>query len=201
MSNNEKKMSRFLSYIDKFSKKHEFNVMEKIKREEKSEIENMENKIVADFRIDINIEFSKIKSKFSSEISDVRIRNKRNIFKKRKEMIDDLFVLCEIKLREFTKTEEYVQYFQKKFKKIVSSFTDEAVIFVRKEDFDIKDSISLGYDKFKFFVDPSIKIGGFKASVNSFRIDETFDTKLSAQRKSFFQDFKLIFDIQDNKNG
>jgi len=124
--------------------------------------------------------------------------NKVQLLHERTVIIEDVFEEVRNRLREFTKTKEYIVYLENQIEKnmallgegdkeIVINYTDEEHLNTLKKKF--KYDISIERKQLDF-------IGGCKIidKVHSLFIDDTFETLLMSKKEAFLLDCKIAID-------
>lgn len=137
----------------------------------------------------IQSEVSEISVEETKDLSRKKMELKKKLYIKRDEYNKLIFAEARIKLTEFTKSAEYLDFLLGKVKKLVNSCVCEGAQLLLKED-DLRYTEQLRKicgDKLKIMADGEILIGGAKLvnEAKNFIADETLDAALEEQKEWF----------------
>lgn len=157
---------------------------------EEKEIEVLQKKYK-----EVNRETLELRRKTAQHISNFEIKNKRELLLKRDEFCNQIFENVFVKLSNFTKTDLYIQMFEKKLDEQNNNNIVDMVFYLKCEDKALYDLIQRKFgmnSKIKEVSD--IKIGGVKIinTKTGLCADETLDTKLADQKQWFYSNIDLL---------
>lgn len=116
---------------------------------------------------------------------------------KRTAITNEVFELAANRLKEFTKTEEYVVWLEKGLKEMADLLGSDMTVFTRKEDVEtVKKAAVQVNTKCTVEVDEAILVGGVRAEKGSKKVDDTLDSRLKSQEDWFYQNSGLSIAIQ-----
>lgn len=123
------------------------------------------------------------------DFSEKEIALRQQIFTKREEITNEVFNLAEKKLAEFTKTPDYKDFLINSANEIKQNLigTDKIItVYIRECDLAFKADIEQAFSfPCEFQTDDSIRIGGIRAKFSKIILDDTLDSRLSAQTDWF----------------
>lgn len=126
-----------------------------------------------------------IREDIGREFSVKETALRQQIFTKRDEIKTAVFESAKQKLKEFTETDEYKSFVVNSAAEIKKNLVgrDKAVtVFLRECDMKLKNDIEQAFAfPCVFKIDDKIEIGGIRAKFSSVMIDDTIDSRLSAQ--------------------
>lgn len=183
----EKSTSRFLHSIDKFARKKKLKLAEEIKQIEAESFKKEERKIIENARLLMMLELANVKNKIAMQVYKVRISSKQRIFDLKNKIQKKIFDACELRIKNFTESPEYVKYIENAIKKAEQKLGDNLKIYLRKQDLDLLNfmkNITAEHD-----IKPSLKIkkGGILCFKNNCVLDFTFDSRILEQKKWFLK--------------
>ncbi len=192
---NTSKTSNFLKAINKYAAEQRKEIKTQAEKFRKYELQKVEAEVLRDAYYLIQKEMAQMKKGISSEVSKIELEKRKELFEKRKVIMDEVFKKAEDKLLKFTKTQEYSTL----MKKYVSSISEVlkkpgTVLYICKRDKKLADEVKETFGRpCKIEVRENIKIGGVMAVNRSMSmvVDETIDTKLKDQKEWFAENSKL----------
>ena len=189
------KTSNFLKAINKYAAEQRKEIKTRAEEFRKYELQKAEAEVLRDAYFLIQNEMAQMKKNIASEVSNVEIQKRKELFVKRQDIMDDVFKKACDRLLNFTQTQDYVGLL-KKYASSISKILKKSgtVLYICKRDEGYADAIREAYGKIcKVEVDDKIKIGGILAvnKAMSLIIDETLDSKLEEQKNWFAENSKL----------
>lgn len=190
------KASNFLDTINKYTKRKHSETLEDIKKQEEMELRKAEEEIIEDANAMINKELIAMKNKVSIEVSRKELAERKKFFRRRKEIMEDMFKECHKRLVDFSVSEKYKEFLNQ-YAKAIGNYlnSSDIVLFVKEEDLKYKDMICEAFEKpCEIAVDRDILIGGIKGYSRSLGIiaDETLDAKLKEQLDWAAEEFGIL---------
>ena len=192
--NQDKKTSSFLKAINKYAQEQSNAILLEVEEFKKQEIEKATQEGINDAYKLIQKEVAQRKANITSEFARLEQDSRKNLFIKRNEIVESVFVDAKAKLVDYTSTEKYNDNIRKSAEEIATVFDNKAcVVYVKDADLDKTDIIKNVIPNAEIQVSKDIEIGGIKAFCQelSVLVDETFDTKLSDERAKFIERCKL----------
>lgn len=185
--------SRFLKSIDKYARQQQSKIEEEIQNIEKSELEKSESRIIEDINNMIQKELISMKNKISVDISHKELECRKNLARKRQNMLNEMFDICAKELIQYTKTSEYVEKI-KEYAKAISKVlgSTDTKLFIKHEDLKYSDLIKESFGRnCEIYSDEDIQIGGIRGYSEKLGMmsDETLDSSLEKQRDWFIQKY------------
>lgn len=136
----------------------------------------------------IEHETSRILSRVNREISDYEAKKKASLTQLRSSITEKVFKEISAKINEFTASNDYEEFLVASAKALSDAMnSDEITFFVRPADLKYSEAIKNAVSDCAVQESDEIILGGLKAVDKTSRIcgDDTLDTRLSIQRKSF----------------
>jgi len=190
------KASNFLDALDKYTKKRKKENIEDIKRQEELELRKAQDEILEDVNNLIDKEIFSMKNKISIEVAKKELEEKKNFFRVRREIMENMFRECKKRLIDFTKSQDYQKLLENYAVSISKILQGEGIlIFVKKDDLKYKDLICKAFGKpCEIKESDDILIGGIKGQSISQNliVDQTFDTKLIQQEDIAIENFGVL---------
>lgn len=190
------KSSNFLDTLDKYTKRKRKDTIEDMKKQEEAELKKAEEEITKDVNAMINKKLIAMKNKVFIEVSKKEIEERKKFFRKRKEIMEDMFTDCKKKLIEFTKKSDYensLKHFASRISEVLNK--DDTILFVKEDDFKHEDLIRKAFGKKCEIVKAKdIEIGGIRgySREQGIMVDETLDTKLYEQEDWAIENFGIL---------
>jgi hypothetical protein len=163
------------------------------KKQEKLDLYEIE--ILKEFYKKIQDEVAFIKNKASLEIAKEAMHSKMELIAKRDEMAKEVFEKLREKINAFLISEEYNVYLSRKLLLALNNIKEHCSVYVRKADIEcakaVVKSITVDVDVNE---DETVSMGGFIIikSEGLVKIDETIESKLSAQFENFNEISELV---------
>ena len=190
------KARNFLDTLDKYTKGKRKDTIEDMKKQEEIELKKAEEEIIQDANAMIEKEIISMRNKIFIEISKKQLEERKKFFKRRKEIMEDMFLSCKKRLLEFTGSEKYEKYLSKCAKEISEILVgSDTAIFVRPDDLKYAEVIKKGFGRdCEITASKDIQIGGIRGYSSSQRImaDKTLDTKLVGQEDWAIENFGVL---------
>lgn len=193
MSNNI--TSNFLNAIQKHANMQKAEIEKELKKYREQQISEGKERALKDAYNLIQNELATKRSTIISEYSEKAADSKRDLYKKRLEMVDHIRTDVIKKLDEFTKTDRYDEYLKRSLEQISNYIGDSScVLYIRECD---KDRINRAADAViaisEISADDSIKIGGIKAYIEDqgIIIDDSLDSTLDQKMDIFISECSL----------
>lgn len=140
-------------------------------------------------------EFDRLNEEINAELSESEIKETEKLVLKRSDMTKKIFAEAEQRIIEFTKSEEYRSFVFKSISNIKAAIGDDCVIILKPADKAFEDEINALGNMVRY--DETILIGGCKGenSRSSMTADDTLDSRLDAEKKSFYEYSKLYLSL------
>lgn len=183
----EKSTSRFLHSIDKFARKKKLKLAEEIKQIEAESFKKEERKIIENARLLMMLELANVKNKIAMQVYKVRISSKQKIFDLKNKIQKEIFDACELRIKDFTESPEYVKYIESAIKKSEQKLGDNLEFFLRKQDLSLLNFIENITAKHNIKSSTKIKKGGILCFKNNCVLDFTFDSRILEQKRWFLK--------------
>ncbi len=185
--------SRFLKSIDKYARQQQSKIEEEIEDIEKAELEKSESRIIEDINNMIQKELMSMKNKISVDISHKELECRKNLARKRQNILNEMFETCTKELLEYTRTSEYTEK-MKEYAKEISKVLEstDTKLFIKHEDLKYSDLIKESFGRnCEIYSDEDIQIGGIRGYSEKLGMmsDETLDSSLEKQRDWFIQKY------------
>lgn len=127
------------------------------------------------------------KQKNEQEIAAKELIFRNELLDMRTALVNDIFGQVQQKLVDFTKSEDYSVWLQKKCNPLVSlAENKETVLFLREEDIPFAKELQKSFTSCTVKQDETIKIGGFKLGCGNRLYDETLDEYFAQQQENFY---------------
>lgn len=182
MDTEKKSISRFLHSIDKYSKRKRLKIAEEIRQIEEDRLKKEELKIIRSAKELMMSELNSVRNSIFVKVSSVKSVSIQRISQKKQEIEKEVFDNCELKIKEFTKSDKYKERLVRSINVASKILGSSMKIFSREQDVQNLDSFS---GKFEICVSNKIKRGGLLFSANGMVLDDTFDTSIQIQKNKF----------------
>ena len=182
MDTKKKPVSRFLHSIDKYSKRKRLKIAEEIRQIEENRLKKEELKIIRSAKELMMSELNGVRNAIFVKVSSVKSISIQRISQKKQEIEKEVFDSCELKIKEFTKSDKYKERLVKSINVASKILGSSMKIFSREQDIQNLNSFS---EKFEICVSNKIKRGGLLFSANGMVLDDTFDTSIQIQKNTF----------------
>lgn len=186
MDTKKKPVSRFLHSIDKYSKRKRLKIAEEIRQIEEDRLKKEELKIIRSAKELMMSELNGVRNAIFVKVSSVKSISIQRISQKKQEIEKEVFDSCELKIKEFTKSDKYKERLVKSINVASKILGSSMKIFSREQDIQNLNSFS---EKFEICVSNKIKRGGLLFSANGMVLDDTFDTSIQTQKNIFSEQY------------
>lgn len=194
MSDNDK-TSKFLTAIEKYADRQKEKINNEVEEFKKAEIKKASDEGLKDAYALIQREMAASHTSISSEMAKREDSGKKKIFKKRSEIMAEVFEKAKIKLQEYTSTDKYKDFLLEDAKEISDFFGNKTVVlYLNKKDMALSGKLtSLFTGKCSAETANDIVIGGIRALCEETQtvIDKSLDTKLESQKQWFISNSGL----------
>lgn len=147
-------------------------------------------------RINTNREVSKIQSDAAMKAAQYESEKRLALASLRNELSDGIFEETELKIKVFTQSQEYPDFLKKSAERLVQTLGSEIIFYVRPCDMIYSNIFNEVAENATLCEDEHIRLGGIIATdkADTLRADDTLDSRLTAEKKSFFEnaDFKIF---------
>ena len=189
MNMNDVKLNKFMQSIQNDARERREKILAKAAEFSREEMEKAEDQALNDSYLFIHYQSEKGRNEVMSEYSKKELEERKNLLNLRNNISNKVFKEAFNKLIEFTKTDEYKDYFFNNLKDSSLLFKNSSPqIFIKQDDKKYEDLIkSVFINNYSIEISDKIKIGGFliKCDEKSIVLDETLDTKLDEQHDWF----------------
>lgn len=187
LGENERK---FLDAIEKYARQQREALISETELFEKKVMQKAEEDGLRDAYNLIHKEQDIMRTSIAAEIAKKEAEGNLEIFKKRQQITEEVFVRATKKLQDYTKTLEYEKKLINDAKECAEFFGNGKVeICLNKKDMKFTDKLSAIFKEECTFKEVSdIKIGGLRVycSERQVAIDKTLDAKLEQQKEWFY---------------
>lgn len=191
----DNKMGNFLNAIKKFADEQKHQIRTEVERFKAEELKKAEDEGMRDAHALIMQEMTSMRAGIAGELAKKEDEGRRRLYKRREEMVSEVFDKAKIKLLEYTKTEEYKAAVKADAKEAAEYFGgDTVVVHLKSDDMPLQGELSEIFENnCSFRADSDIIIGGLKAQCvsRSIVVDFTLDTKLDNQKDWFLNNSNL----------
>lgn len=134
-------------------------------------------------------EIGKIQSAAGVKAAEYEAEKRLNLVKLRNELTDGIFADAELKIKEFTASSEYPDFLKQSAQALLQAVGAEIIFYVRPCDTVYADILKEIADGAGIREDSTIRLGGIIATNKNetLRADDTLDSRLSAEKKAFFE--------------
>jgi vacuolar-type H+-ATPase subunit E/Vma4 len=185
--------SRFLRSIDKYAKLQQSKIEEEIREIERAELEKTERRAIEDVNNMIKKELQAMKGRVEVDIAHTELKCRKELAKKRKEMLLEIFKACSKRLLDYTFSEEYPKILERCAKSISGVLNvPDVKLYVKEEDLKFSDIIKKSFGRdCEVDVDKEIEIGGICGFSQNLGMvaDNTLDASLEAQTDWFIRKY------------
>lgn len=192
---NTVKTDNFLKAIRKHAEEQQRSIQVEVEHIKEEKIKEAKQKGKIDSAKYISDMLEAKKNEETSKISKLTQDGQKELFLKRAEMTESVFIKAEEKLIKYAQTDEYSHKLIDSAKAISNVFGNkDCILSVSSRDSGFADKISAQFaGKAEVTADKSIKIGGIRGFCPELNIiaDETLDSKLVAQREWFIENSGL----------
>ena len=192
MSNN--KTGNFLSAIEKYSAQERQAVLQDIQARKAEAVRKAELRGQADSENYIR-KFLASTAEITGEYAIKNIESQSKLFKKRDEMVQQIFSRAFDRLMEFSGSDKYKDALLSYAKEITDKFqNNKCVVYLRRDDMKYAEDIkSVFNSEIEIKEDITIRLGGLRAYSKELELvaDNTLDSKLEEQKKWFVENADL----------
>ena len=177
--------SRFLNSIDKYARKKCLKLTEEIRQIENEKLIKEEGRIIEQAKFLMMSELADVKSKISMKIYKEQTFASQKICKRRLDIENEVFSLCEERLEKFTQSDEYVGKLKCSLEYASKFFGGSFDVFAREKDIICVRKIENLFAIDNVLVDKKIKSGGLIFKKGNIVLDDSFDYHLKKQHEFF----------------
>ncbi len=191
----DKKTGNFLNAIQKYADEQKHMIRSEVERFKAEELKKAEDEGIRDAHALIQREMATMRAGITRELAKKEDEGRQALYKRREEMVEEVFAKATKKLLEYSKTEQYKDAMKKNAAEAAGYFGgDEITVYIKSDDMPLSAEIKeiLGQNcSVKTASD--IAVGGFKAQCakKGIVVDFTLDTKLENRREWFLKNSKL----------
>lgn len=183
------KTNSFLKAIEKYAEEQKNMMKAEIEAFREEQLSKADEEGTAAAYAYIQKSKSEFKASLAKEISLRETEIKRDLFKKRNDMVGSIFGEAEAKLQEYVKSPKYDKYMKDSAKEISSYIgKKKSVVYISPEDSRFeKELLDIFFNMCDIEYDKTIKIGGLRCFCEELSIiaDNTLDTKFEDKKKEF----------------
>ena len=138
-------------------------------------------------------EIGKIQSAAGVKAAEYESAKRLHLVNLRNELTDGIFADAELKIKEFTASSEYPDFLKQSAQALLQAVGAEIIFYVRPCDTVYADILKEIADGAGIREDSTIRLGGIIATNKNetLRADDTLDSRLSAEKKAFFESTDL----------
>ncbi len=191
----DKKTGNFLNAIKKYADQQKHQIRSEVEKFKAEELKKAEDEGIRDAHALIQKEMASMRAGITGELAKKEDEEKRKLYQRREEMVEDVFSKATDKLLKYTETAQYKEYLKKSATEAAGYFgNDEVIVYLKDGDMRLEAELSeiLG-NKCSIEAASDIIIGGLKAQCiqKGIVVDFTLDTRLENQREWFLKNSKL----------
>lgn len=194
MDNVEIKLEHFISAIMSDAQREADALYQEIKGESDAVMTAAEDEALAAAYRHIKTELSRIETDCGRRLSHSVMENKRELFRRREAMADEVTASVREKLAAYVKTDAYTEQLKNILQSVLAVFESDATVYLRPEDMALAPALAPAAGGYHVsFTEGDFELGGLEAVCASKKIhvDETFDTSMYELRKRFSELFGL----------
>ena len=189
------KTDKFLKAIRKYASEQKSAMRSEVKQLKTERLKEAEEKAKRDTEQMIRERKEETRSRETVIRAAKTKEGQKQLYIRRREMVESVFEKAAQKLVAYTATEAYAEKLIESARAVAELFGDnDCVLYVNERDLGMAERITpLFGGQAVVEADKTIRIGGIKGSCRSMRIiaDETLDSKLEAQREWFIENSAL----------
>lgn len=157
------------------------------------EITEYKKQATEKYRSNTNREIGKIQSAAGAKAAEYESSKRLTLVSLRSELAGSIFSDAELKIKEFTASAEYSDFLKRSAKSLLETVGSEIIFYVRPCDIVYADILKEIADGAGIREDSTIRLGGIIATDKNetLRADDTLDSRLSAEKKAFFESTDL----------
>ncbi len=187
--------NNFLNAIHKYAEKQKEEIKNDIEKRKAEELKQVEDESLKEAFELIQAQVAREKLNMTSELAKREQDSRKHIYSMRQQMTEEIFTNAALKLKEYTKTEEYGKALLKSAEKMAEMFKDNPVVlYMSPNDKKYYDQAAGKFSgKAEVKEDRTIEIGGLKCRCDNAKAiaDDTMDTALMNQREWFTENSNL----------
>lgn len=185
---NPEKSSKFLQAIQKYADKQREKINDEAAQFKAAELKQAEDDALKEAYKLIHHELGAMHLSISSEMAKRAEAGKKEIYKRRNEITEEVFEKAKASLIKFTDSDQYKNQLQADIQEIISFFAKQAVtLYACEKDKALCTTLLPAQGNFSVCVDKDIQIGGVRGVCGQTVVDKTLDTKLEGQRDWFYR--------------
>jgi vacuolar-type H+-ATPase subunit E/Vma4 len=192
---NNNKTGNFLSAIKKYSEEERGKAVAEMEAKRTEAIEKAEKASAAKAEAYKKRELSRITAEITSEYAVKNLNAQGEVFKKRDEMVSEIFKSAKEKLRGFSHSDAYGDKLLCDAREIRQTVGERpCTVYLRAEDMNYAEEIKAIFgQEAEICEDKKIELGGIRCYCRELRLvaDNTLDSKLEAQREWFSENADL----------
>lgn len=189
------KTGNFLNAIQKFADEQKHQIRSEVEKFKAEELKKAEDEGIRDAHELIMKEMTSMRAGIAGELAKKEDEGRQQLYKRREEMVNEVFCKAKQKLLEYTKTAEYRAALKNDAQEAADFFrNDEVTVYLKSDDMELQGELSTIFgNNCSFKAASDIIIGGLKAqcSARGIVVDSTLDTKLENRKGWFLQNSKL----------
>ncbi|WP_255883767.1 MULTISPECIES: V-type ATP synthase subunit E [unclassified Ruminococcus] len=189
------KTGNFLNAIQKFADEQKHMIRSEVEKFKAEELKKAEDEGIRDAHALIQREMASMRAGIAGELAKKEDEGKRALYKRREEMVREIFEKSKDKLLDYTKTAEYKAALKNDAQQAADFFgSEELTVYLKSDDMALEGELSTIFgNNCSFTAASDIIIGGFKAQCGNrgIVVDFTLDTKLENQKGWFLQNSNL----------
>lgn len=157
------------------------------------EITEYKKQATEKYRSNTNREIGKIQSAAGAKSAEYESSKRLTLVKLKNELADSIFSDAELKIKEFTASAEYSDFLKRSAQNLLEVVGSEIIFYVRPCDTVYADILKEIAGSAGIREDSTIRLGGIIATDKNetLRADDTLDSRLSAEKKAFFESTDL----------
>ena len=157
------------------------------------EITEYKKQATEKYRSNTNREIGKIQSAAGAKAAEYESSKRLTLVSLRSELAGSIFSDAELKIKEFTASAENSDFLKRSAKSLLETVGSEIIFYVRPCDTVYADILKEIADGAGIREDSTIRLGGIIATDKNetLRADDTLDSRLSAEKKAFFESSDL----------
>ena len=191
----DKKTGNFLNAIQKYADEQKHMIRSEVEKFKAEELKKAEDEGIRDAHALIQKEMASMRAGITSELAKKEDEGRQALYKRREEMVEEVFARAEKRLLEYSATEQYKDALKKNAAEAAAYFADDEItVYIKSDD------MPLGAELKEIFgqncsikAASDIAVGGFKAQCEKkgIVVDFTLDTRLENRRDWFLKNSKL----------
>ncbi len=192
---NDSKADNFLSAVKKYNEEERAKIISEIESKKSEAVKSAQAKGKADADRFVKKNLSAKKSEITGEFAVKNLEAQGKLFKKRDDMVKEIFKRASNKLEDYTNSPQYKDKLISYAKEISETFKENScTVYVKKDDLKYENEIKAVFTSdIKVESDIEIRIGGLRAYCEKLQLvcDNTLDSKLENQKNWFVENADL----------